>query len=506
MMKSRGWILVFSALAAMAFHVALCLAADVRAEPPAPARECEVSPLRELGEWNAIHVFDDRDFIVLRRDDTLFSLEMKLDAEPVKLMSNPMLRCTEIIDGVCADGRLWLLMQSKSKAPFAIDAYSGLPLKFDIPGRTFALERFARIGNYAFIPGADALILKIETSSAEMFGLWRKRRDLCFLLDLKTGAVTQFPESWRIDCLTKDMRIAIFNDSDSRRTVAFDLVFRRPLGEASPEQRKISFVRFHEAKEPAWPVYSSSGSGVEGALVDGSFVSFDALGRVELCSRGLQRKDGFIALNLCKGTNAPVRILPLKGGPVEDGPAIWMEDFLLLGHGNCIYRERGRGESFEAFFREHGSGATWNLLSGVGTTPVLGSEDEHIDRLLKSGELNFPEGGSSSGSLSYDRMDALMYGCFGSDGANALALCRFSRFAVPKSPIPYGVAFRIWDRYMLVDSSGRRFIARLPKMPDMEKLRLHNSGLLLVSQRVFGGGQAEAGVKLSLLQWTLPKD
>src|SRR5262245_24219517 len=99
-------------------------AANVTVKAP-PLGNCHPALQRDLGVWDDVFVFEDQDFVVLRRAESLFSLSMTKPSRLVKLVTASETSSTEIIFGVVSEDNIWLFLQSFKTEPFAIEAHTG---------------------------------------------------------------------------------------------------------------------------------------------------------------------------------------------------------------------------------------------------------------------------------------------------------------------------------------------------------------------------------------------
>src|SRR5262249_45423303 len=135
-------------------------AANTTVKAP-PLRNCHTAAQRDLGVWDDIFVFEDQDFMVLRRDEALFSLSMTKPSKLIKLVTAPETKSAEIILGGHSENNLWLFLQSSKTAPFAVEARTGKVSKFDIPGLKIPGDHTPGIQSHVEIHYADAVLLMI---------------------------------------------------------------------------------------------------------------------------------------------------------------------------------------------------------------------------------------------------------------------------------------------------------------------------------------------------------
>jgi len=435
---------------------------------PFPVGSFQVTSPRQIGDapWDGVFVLPKEDFAVLRRDDALFSLEMKPDAEAKKLCSNPMLRDSRVKDGIRADGRLWLFMESVSRSapPFAIDAGSGKACVFEAPGPWLSTSSYESFESLALLPPMKIALAVASRSGFSLLAPGRFQRTRAFSLDLTTGLSTPFPESWALRSVGKDLRSIVVSDAELRKALKVEIPSLKPLGELKGGEYK-SFVDIWSFSDRVCLLHDGNG-----LLADGVFVPFDKFAkRASISVADPSRlKDGFVALNLQVGTNSPVRIFRVADGRYEEGPAVWTRDFFLLGGGSSIFKDL----SGELFFREPGGVSSWNLLSGL-------ADAEKLPPFYQAGQFVVS---------------------FGSDERGALALlpCEISSALIP------GMASGPSPRPLLVDSQGRRYLLD-GKLPGGRKW-LHSSGLLLLEDYVYSPQRGCSLSKLSLCRLSFPKD
>ena len=222
-------------------------------------RNAQFTEHRDLGLWDDVFVCSDQDAVLLRRESDLFALSTTGSTNPSKLISSLALAEAEMV--ACAESgeRLWVLLQSTQRAPFAIEAHSGKMAQFEIAGLKFPGNQSPGIQSHVIIRHAAAVIVMIAGGDRET---WPRdgNRPLYFWLSLKSGKVVAFPIGWDLDYFAPDLQVAVFEKPQLRA------LERRPLQAVdvrtgdfvtdAPDRRHLNVVPFDWTDtQPVKPLY-----------------------------------------------------------------------------------------------------------------------------------------------------------------------------------------------------------------------------------------------------------
>ena len=444
---------------------------------PFPLQKCELIKLIDLGVWDDIFVFNDRNNIILLRGDTLFSLSMADSAKPTKLIQSPYLENTKIVTCVTLGKKTWIFLNSAKTTPFAIEASSGKISWFKIPNLKIPGERTPTIQSYVTTKHAHAVTLMIGGGDHDT---WPRdgNRPIYFWMDLQTGKVIRFPIGWDLEYFSANQKVAIFRKPQKK------LFQPRPLQainletgsfiDTAPNRYKKSFVQFGWTEtEDVKPLYIwHPNMGARNYLCGFSFMGetqfFDLKLNKNLCWSTPKIANNFVGFRTqrCGFSGMyPGSFWLLKREPhqVPQLVATNVTDFAMLNMGNCIYitsKLNPKGNSYEAFFYNNSKKASWNILNGVAGFPKLGKHKNDYK----------------------DELRIRLIECFGNPSTNSLALCLFTHKRIDNfsSAFPKHTTLR---QSIVVTSDGKRFMTDIfDKKHFPDKIWIHNSGKVLTGK------------------------
>jgi hypothetical protein len=476
-----------------------------------PLRECKVSASTDMGLWDDFFVPPDKDFIVLRRGDEIFSLAMSPDAAPKRIAKVPAAEHTHIATGAVIDKRCWLFMNARKAAPFVLDANSGTVVAVEVPGVKIPGSHPPGIGAWVLVPHAKAAILAVSGGDRET---WPRagNHSVYFWFDLSTGKITRFPIDWDLDYFSANERIAVFAVPSEKR---FE---RRPLQaidmatgdrtSALPDWKKTPCIPYNWTdKERVKPLDArrpgaGDASFFAGLSVGGVALPID-LGLKETWylarARARDRYAGFRLRSSGASRAEPNALRVVSFKDLQNVATIDTDvtDFTMLGNGNVLYVkviERRKPplenrEHAEAFFHVRADRSMWNVLDGVERLPEL-------DKAFADNEV-----------IS-DRMMITLIEGFGSDQHDAKAFCIFDHHRGDDRALAIGMERLLesinWRRTLLVTQDGRRCLTPLLRegnLPDC--VWLHNSGKLLIGTYVWSGEVGDRIRQLRLSEVTV---
>ena len=389
-----------------------------------PLRNASSTAPRDLGLWDDVFVCADQDVVLLRRESDLFALSITGSAQPGKLVTTPALAEAQMVACAESDERLWVLLQSRRRAPFAIDAHSGEIAPFEIAGLKIPGSQSPGIQSHVILRPAHAVIVMIAGGDRET---WPRdgNRPLYFWLSLRSGQVVAFPIGWDLEYFSADQQVAVFEKPQRRE---FE---RRPLQAVDvstgvfvadvPDRQRVNVVPFDWSDtQPVKPLYGRraetgdrdyfAGLSVNGAVfpcnleLNGVYYLSGAKATEDFAGFRLRREGATAA------EPSSFWQIALRRGQEPELVATAVMDFVMLGGGNCDFSSSGhgrRGLSSEAFFRVRGAKAVWNVLDGVDRLGEL--DKEFADKAYVE-----------------DRMGVRLTEGFGGALRQRLALCAFT--------------------------------------------------------------------------------
>jgi hypothetical protein len=472
-------------------------------------RNCHTAAQRDLGVWDDVFVFEDQDFIVVRRCETLFSLSITKPSELIKLVTSPETKSAEIILAGYSENKLWLFLQSSKTAPFAIDAHSGKVCQFSIPGLKIPGNHAPGIQSYVLIRHANAILLMVSGGDQTT---WPRdgNRPVYFWMSLKSGKVVPFPIGWDLEYFSSDQTVAVFAKARLRN---FD---RRPLQAVDvrtgaetdelPDRQKEACVPFNwtETQEvkPLYVRHKDTGDRdyFAGITVNGRALPLDlGLDEVHYLSTATS-KDDFVAFRLRREGKTSAEpsslwLIPFnQPGKLERIQAT-VTGFALLRGGVCAFVTSGhgpKGESFEAFLYSHQGKFMWNMLDDV-------ERLSELDRQVA--DKDYVE----------DKMTVRLIDGFGGLEHGSLMICLFSRFRGDmRAYIGASQGKRLepttWRRALILTSSGERYMTDLFREGSLaDQIWAHNSGRIVVGNYAWPspGSRRERKVKLTQIDLEL---
>ena len=170
-------------------------------------------PSIDLGFTDAVCVRPEHDLFIVRRGNSLFSLQTGPAPALKKLATTPLANGT-IVTGARSGERIWLFMQSGRKMPYALEANSGRVVPFELPGVTEPEADEPVIQSCIVVPKSDAALLVIDRQDRGRV-LLKEKRYVCFWISLKSGKVIAMPFGWSLDYFSADQSLAVFRKPGS---------------------------------------------------------------------------------------------------------------------------------------------------------------------------------------------------------------------------------------------------------------------------------------------------
>jgi hypothetical protein len=487
-------------------HAAPAAQPQPKAAMAPPLRACQVTATSSLGLWDDVFVAHDRDDIVLRRGEELFSLAMAGSLAPRRIAKAPAAGNTDIIAGAAFDERYWLFLNSSKAAPCALDAYSGAVARFEIPGLRVPASHAPGIQWYDIVPHARAALLMVSGGDR---ATWPRdgNRPIYFWMDLKSGKVIRFSTGWDLDYFSADEGVAVF--ASPGRKHAIDMRTGNRI-EVLPDRRKERSIPFdwtdtqrvkalYERREGKGDADYFAGLSVDGLVLP------VALGLEDVRYLAMAKTgDGFAGFRLRRsgatgGEPGPLWILPFKDAHKTESIATEVTDFTMLGQGNALFVTREQGgktassenrHHAEAFFHARGDRSSWNVLEGVERLPKLDKAFADADYVTDSLRVRLIEGSGTS------RHEPLV-----------VCLCEHHRgdlraFSADGKVLESAT----WRRALLITGDGRRSLTPLFREGNLpDRIWLHKSGKLLTGTFIWHESAGGRQRRLQLSQSTLQK-
>ena len=471
-----------------------------------PLLDCEVTSQRDLGAWDDAFVCEDKDMLVLRRGDTLYTLLMGEGAQPKKIVTLDALSHTRIIACIPLGERVWLLLNSTETDAFAVEVNSAKVADFKIPNLTIPGSLAPRLQSYVTVPHADAVILMIEGGDRETCPR-DGNRPVYFWMSLTTGNVVRFPIGWDLNYFSMDQGVAVFRRTkeEAFRRQAISMQTGASL-DSIPFGKANGYVPFNwtdtHAVKPIYMNRPKMGDQVffRGLSVKGRAFLIDLdLDETFYLSQAMET-DGFVGFRLRRegGEPSPLWIVKAENPTSPESVPISVTNFALLKAGNSVICTTGHGvkkASSEAFFRASHDKSMWNVLDGVARLPELERDLAEKDYVQ-------------------DQMTTHLIAGFGNQSPIVLCLYEHFRGDMRSYGFPNEEKIRgdirslsfpneektvkreLWRRAVVVTSEGKRCMTGLfreGRVPDI--LWVHNSGILIT-------GYTEGG-KTGLTTFTL---
>lgn len=338
-----------------------------------------------MGTWDDAFAPPEEDFMLLRREDSIFLLPMDRKGGPEKKLSDPDLPGSRIVKVSRSGERLWLFMESTRLSPFAIDVFSGKKVVFEIPGLKVPGSHAPVIQWYRPMPHADVALLFISDEDKESLPL-AGRPPIYFWMELGSGKLVRLPTGWDLDTFQRDQESVRFRTLIWYR-VEEVLNLRSGDCENPVRDRKSTMMSHFNWRDQGevMPLYTVRGQMVAGLYLAGlsyrgeSYpLSFEEE-KQEQWERFDAAKafDGFAGFSLVQGggglpTSFWVTELRAGAAPRQLGGAV--TDFEMLNDGNSITVTSDYGNeirSVEATFHPAHGSRSWDLMEGVGWLPPL---------------------------------------------------------------------------------------------------------------------------------------
>jgi hypothetical protein len=489
-------------------HAASAVQPQTKAAKAPPLQACNVTAISDLGSWDDVFVAHDRDVIVLRRGDELFSLAMAVSATPRKIAKAPAAGDTQIIAGATVGEKYWLFLNSSKAEPCALDAYSGAVAKFVIPGVRLPGSHAPVIQSCEIVPHVQAALLMVSGGDRST---WPRdgNRPVYFWMNLKSGNVVRFSIGWDLKYFSADERVAVFASPVEKQ--AIDMRTGDRIN-ALPDRRKERSIPFDwtntQSIKPLYERREGKGDAdyFVGLSVDGLVLPV-AL-RVEDVRYLAMAKagGGFVAFRLRRegaalGEPSPLWVVPFKDAQKAEPIATEVTDFTMLGQGNAVFvtiEHGGKPASSgnhnrhaEAFFHARADRSSWNVLEGVERLPTLDKIFADADYVMDSLRVRLIEGFGAS------RHEPLV-----------LCLCEHQRADLRAQFISAGKTLEstTWRRALLIAGDGRRSLTPLFREGNLpDEIWLHNSGKLLTGTYVWQESESGRKRRVQLSESTLER-
>jgi hypothetical protein len=438
--------------------------------------------------WDDVFVAHDRDVIVLRRGDELFSLAMAASIAPRKIAKAPAAANTQIIAGAAVDEKYWLFLNSSNAAPCALDAYTGTVARFEIPGLRVPGSNAPGIQWCGIVPHAQAALLMVSGGDR---ATWPRdgNRPVYFWMDLKSGKVVRFSTGWDLGYFSADERVAVFASPVGKQ--AIDMRTGDRL-EALPDRRKERYIPFDwtdtQRVKPLCERREGKGDTdyFAGLSLDGRVLPL-ALGVEDVRYLATAKAgDGFAGFRLrrsgaARGEPSPLCIFPFKDAPKTESIATEVTDFTMLGQGNAVFvtmEHAGKPAASEnrrhaeAFFHSRADRSAWKVLEGVERLPKLDKVFADADYVMDSLTVRLIEG-------------------FGASRHEPLVLCLCEHHRGDLRARIFSADGKVlesatWRRALLITGDGRRSLTSLFREGNLpDQIWLHKSGKLLMGTYVW---------------------
>jgi hypothetical protein len=514
---------IFGLVIAMIGSLGVAGAGGVPVVPAPVVRECREAKAMDLGRWDDVLRFEDRDFILLRKGDALFSCS-PVDGVLKKVYQAPSLTNAFFAGGLSWGKRQWAFFRSFGCSPFAVDVSNGKIISFDVPGVKGEGEHFPTIGeiiNAGFGPGT---FVAISPNGAT--GWPRVGRDdnapLYFWMNLESGVVKQLPAGWDLDFFSADQRKVIFEKPSTnswmyRPWVTVSVTNGEATGEPADQTHGLwsrqmlgywdlgnepwlppnpcaNIWELRTGRTPTKLLIPQPGRGDS----DDTFAGLAVRGEVypfSVAANGMDRSPGARVA----GSLAAVALQPDGGS----GNFLWLKElgknespillatnckFELVGERGCVWTEfRPNALLPDAFFYDVEAKSEWNVFADL---PIWSRMESAL------GNTN-AYAGFNAGPMSSLRLIA----GFGSARYSGEVLCAFTQTGIVADnfrPLP------VQRINMLLTADGRRYKINLPasvrEFP-MSQAWLHKSGKLIIGKDEFTpGGQVHWHIFLVDLQ------
>lgn len=470
---------------------------------------CRAAEVKDLGMWDDTLRFEDQDEIVLRRANSLFSYSLATGRMKELHVTN-RLAGVHLIEGMTWEQHQWMLCQSETNMPFAVDLSSGKTATFEISGVT--VHGLNGPGIHAVINSEIGQAALVVITGDGATGWPRAgNRPLYFWMNLASGQVKQFPIGWDLNYFSADQKRAVFENISTnammyRPWVTVDMD-TGDVTEELPDRTKglwSSVDGFWQTSYYPWAdldhrryvwelrspqtkiklLYPQPGRG----HADDTFAGLSVKGvdyplTVPGIGRGASCLDAKVAGHLAVFAIANdghskewlwAAQLGRKGPPQL--LATNSDDFEMLGDQRCVLLVQNRNSSAapELFAYDAVSNCMWNVLEGV---------SPRTNAVTNAGNTNkfgaeFPRMASGMGPMTAYR---LIPG-FGSARYPARVLCLCSTSGIiPQNMMPPPVQ----KVQILLTDEGRRYQIHLP--PELRDVFfdhpwLHNSGKMIISE------------------------
>lgn len=468
------------------FAPASAAEASLKMEAP-PLKECRAQEHPLPGPWDDAHAPQDQDFMVLRRDDTLFELPMMGAATPRPLAKEPRLERSRIVGSAMSGKRLWLFMDSGTAAPFAIEARSGRIESFEIPGLTVPGDQLPVIQSIHFHP--DSVLLTVSGGDGAS---WPRdgNRPVYFWFGLESGKTIRFPIGWDPNFFSADMATIVFstvqmNKTGRRVLQTIDLRTGNEVPGAPNRQAEAFVPEVWTDTQEVKALYRWRPGHGEATYFSG----IAHRGKTYPCELALdgihylgtaKAHDGIVGFQLRKeGTGGhlpwPLWLLAMNGDTTPKRVAENITGFSLLDGGSSILVSSGHGhlgKSSEAVFRSNDGKTSWNLLDGVPRLPELPQQLKDQESIQDQLSIQLVEGSGKGRRLTL--------GIF-TQARGDLHSGLGERDHVPHER---------WRRAILLDSDGNRYLTdqlRGDGSPP-DRIWLHDSRRLVMTKHLWGTG------------------
>ncbi len=377
-----------------------------RIQPKPNIPSVKATDSQNLGEWDDVIAAKEQNLLILRRGQNLFSLNFATPAKINKLISSPVVQSTEAVTCMSSDQRLWMLMNSKNSAPFAIDINSGMISKFTIPEMKTEGTNSLSIQSFFLSPLANAAIVQVSGGDRLT---WPRdgNRPIYFWFNLTDGKVQAFPIGWDLSHFSSDQMFAFFDKPQEKEFQ------RRPLQAIalndfrlipSSSEQNTSTIYFHWFDtNPIKAIYNkaikpNSGKFLAGLAVEGITYIFGLPFQDRYYLSTAQTDNEFVGFQIRKDGESdlhnPLWIAKLNKSTQPQQITALATDFVMLGLGKVIFTSTQNPSEIatEAFFYDSATKKSWDILDGIKLLSPIEEEykgknyiEESIDiRLIES--------------------------------------------------------------------------------------------------------------------------
>lgn len=473
-------------------------------------RECREAKTKDLGVWDDAFRFENLDFILLRKQNELFSYSLiTSDLKRIRIPAG--MADTRIREGMTWGKHQWVFCQSDTTIPFALDLANGKRVPFEIPevkahgGRGAAIHTIIN-------PGFEFGTIIAITGNGVAGWPRDGNLPLYYWMNLESGRVVKLPTGWDLSYFSADQKRAVFETISTnammyRPWITADMATGEVVNELPNQTKGIwsepisgywqegierwnsrdyrrHIWELRSARTPLELQYPQPGRGhaddkFTGLSVNGVGYSFS------ITNAGMDRCvdakfTGNLAAIALQTDGSSDNFLWLAQLGKEEKPILVATNcsFEMLSDRRCalLLHNQFLGSMAEALVYDVESSAAWNVLDGV---PLQAAIMSRLSDAARLGTIDLP--GKAASGMGPMIAFQLIPG-FGSARYPAEVLCLCSTaHVVPANLIPP----RVQRVAVLLTAQGSRYQINLPA--SMRKLSLndswlHNSGKLIIGE------------------------